>query len=320
MAALLRWQQTWAASEFVYLETWVDAFSIGSVTLDAIGHSTFVGDTVAHAPLDLVPDEFATVGRTVILTDGISYQQEDILAIAGSLAAGGRTTIEGELDFEEPYFVDPPLILDSAGHSTLVGDVLYLVETSIGPGSEGVHAHLSFGVTTLNYQIGIVKQLFSVSLAAAGHATASGDLVSTTIKEIGSGVMEMGGRSVITQTGFAIDAPEPYTHPVGSGVMPLVGGTVVTGDVLIDTTPPHDIGAGTMAMTGKSLLSVASIFAGGPYPLLSVQLGLIGRSTLRMGISYPGGEIVQTEIFAVYEGVEMQEASATAEGGSITVG
>lgn len=324
MPATLKWQQIWSQPEttplLLYLQTWTDTFPLGDVTLAATGHATVTGDLVTYSPFDLGSVTLGTTGHSFLATAGVSYPIEDVLAIAGSYAMVGHSSISGNLDFEEPFFVDPPLELDPVAYASVAGDFLLLISKSIGTGQIGASAKTGFAPTAITYQIGITKPLLAVSLAGSGHVIISGDLVATTVKEIGSGVMAATGRSTVAQTGFTIDAPEPFTHPIGTGLFPLVAASTLAGDVLVDLTPPHDIGAATMSVSGHSALSVLSLFAGGPYPLLSVSLGMAGKTMLSMGISYPGAEEVSTEIFAIYEGVEMQEASATLEGGPISAG
>jgi len=317
MSSLIRWQQTWrqpaSTPLYVDLEGWADSFQLGAVTLAATGHSSIAGNLTTFITKDIGSGVMATTGHLVTTVPGLDFLIPDVPSISGNLITTGRSTIAGNFDFEEPFFVDPPLMLNTTCHSGVSGNVGYYIEKSIGTGQLGVVGHTGFAPTTIGAFTGIVKSLFSVSTAAVGHTSITGDIASTTIKSIGSGLLQTYGRSTLSQTGFFVDAPPPYTHPIGSGLIPLIGATTVVGDVLSDTTPPFDIGQATMAMQAHQSISVERLFSGGILPLGSVSLTCRGRSTLHMSISYPGVEYPNTEAVAIYEGNEYQEFDAALE-------
>jgi hypothetical protein len=319
MSALLKWRQTWytpgAISYMVWGEGWTEAWSLDAGDLVSTGHVAFTADLVYGITFDIGSGTMDMVGHEPPSVQGLSYPTEFVPSISGTLDAFGRTTIAGELDFDEPFFVDPPLDVYPTGHMATTGTLVMLLNKSIGSGSiSNMSGHVAFATTSLSYQTAIVKQLFSLSLTTTGRSVVSGTVESTTVKAIGTGSMGMGGRSTIGQSGFQVEAPPPYTHPLGDAVMPLIGGVVATGDPTWQDWPAHDLGSADLVMAGHTSIAADRLFSGGLFVLPDLSLMMSGKTVIRSSFSYPGAiEPPSMEAVAVYEGLEMQEMLADLE-------
>jgi hypothetical protein len=239
--------------------------------------------------------------------------------VSGTVPTRGATTISGTFDFEEPFFVDPPLVLNQSGHATLSATVINMINKSVGTGTLTSRGRVGFATASFGYQVAVIKQLFSVTLAQGGRTTLSGSIGSTSVKSIGSGSMAMGGRSTIGQSGFQIQAPAPYTHPLGSLSLALIGDAQPSGDPISTFFPPHDMGSASMSMSGTVTVSTSRLFAGGLLEFPYVYLYPSAKTSITSRFSYPGETYPDTEAVAVYEGVELQEVYADLEGDDVVV-
>jgi hypothetical protein len=324
MTALLKWRKAWtieggSTAYADYEETWTEAWAFEAGTLDATGRSTLAGDFELGEIFDIGSGTMDTVGRGSFLTMSLDYLEPDIHPVSGTLNTAGRSTVTGNLDFEEPFFVDPPLELNPVGRMVPSATLLTLINKSIGTGAMSTRGRLSFATVTLSINVAVTKPLFSVSLSTTGRFTLTADPSATTIKATGAGTMDMSGRSTISQTGFQINAPAPYTHPVGSGALSLIGAVEITGDTSWTDQPPFDFGSASLGLVGHSTVSTPRLFAGGLLSLSSLSIQMRGMTGLRSAFSHPGFDFPGTEAVAVYEGLDMQEAVIDVEGDDIVV-
>lgn len=321
MAVLVRWQQTWnpAGPGLVWLEGWTEAWPLGSVTLATTGHQGITGNTGLTVAKDIGSGTMGMVGHTTPTTQGLSYPTEFVPSISGTVPSVGHAGLTGGIDFEEPIFLDPPLQLVTVSHLGLTATVTYMINKSIGVGALTATAHAGAGTAVLGWQTAVIKQLFSLSIPVGGRTSLVGSIGTTSVKTMGAGSMGMSGRSTIVQSGFQIQAPAPYTYPLGSLTLSLIGDTSATGDTSWTDQPPHDMGSGDIGISGHMLPTVGRLFAGGLWEMPSLLLATMGRIAPRSGLSYPGETYPDTEAVAVYEGLDMQESFADFEGDGVSI-
>lgn len=326
MSALLRWRQSWGsaggAPVLLYGEGWTEGWALAPDEFATTGRVTLTADLVYGQVFDIGSGALDMTGHAVFpITTTITAQMENVLGLdPPPFAMTGRATLTADLDFEEPYFIDPPLELHGSGHVTLAGTVTPLVLKSIGSGVLPARGRTAFGVVSFGYLSGVVKPLFGLTLTTTGRSTVTGSISSTTVKIMGAGSMGMSGRSTIAQSGFSVEAPPPYTHPLGSGMLPLIGDVVPIGDVVATDFPATDLGSLTLDVVAHATLATSRLFSGGVVSLPAASLALHGKTQLWSAFSYPGTmEFPEGEAVAVYEGTDMQEAHADLEGDDIVV-
>lgn len=321
MAAVGRWRETWNGSA-LWLEQWADSFSIGTAALTVRGLADVDGPAGGGNALTAWINK--SIGSGTMDARALGHLDATISPIvagiypfqASQFNVFGRTTITGNLDFEEPYYVDPPMLLPTKAMTTVSGNLTAGVNKSIGAGTMAVRARAAFpNPVTITSFVAVVKPLFNVTLNARGLVKPTGDIATTSVKSIGSGTMAIRARGALTQTGFAIAAPPPYTHALGDTTLDAVGGLTLVGDPTWIDIPAIDLGALTLGLRGLTTVSTPRLFAGGLFGIEPVTLNAVARVTVRTNISYPGEVYPDTEAVAIYEGLDMQ---ADLEDGNVT--
>lgn len=232
----------------------------------------------------------------------------------------------------------------SVGHMTIAGAFTYGIVKSIGAATLALGGHASIPQNGIAFQLPEQHALGNVALPMRGMTTLAAafntvdpkwidpplslapvahigfqavTLATITAKPLGALSLPMVGHASMTgSTGLRI------RHAVGAGTLPMAGGMGLVNDGITPRTgapidigavtlaltgrgamaaaldailPPHDIGAATLALGGRMTLTTPALFSGGPKDMGSASMTMRGAWALAASFSYPpfdrGGEI-----------------------------